>query len=1082
MKIRKIMGLCLIITVIASYFVNATADEDYTIISEGKPITSAFYGEGGFNNTKTSNANDGNPKTVFYSNAGEGTEDWLVIDLQKAYKIAYAEVSITGTAFEYSIIMSKDSEFSESCEFEENDGKFYPKSEDKDETFRYAKLYVPAEVDRFRIREFVVYGAGVIKEEPVKKVSLPEFENKKIPVSLGKPTSSKMYNGGGYLDHRTELAVDGIIDNDSNSSFISAYADEDWLRIDLESAYKIQDVEIAAYPQYKGVRIDNVPDWCVVMASNDECSYNEAFTNYVVLEEKNGVYNLPEEYKDEQFRYFQIVKPEKRGILDAMIVREFTVNVDAKELVYNSALNKPVIYDGDIYYNDALTDGDKNKTINYTDAVIDLLTPSHIKTINVFGEYTDEVVFYGGLENTDPASMKLISENPDEKYRYIYIENKSGADISEVEVSTYFSDIISVWNYDEAENSYYLSVRNGDSSANRTYIAVVSQISAEGKVLTTDSETVTLKSGEEKTIKIFPDYAYKTEKTVCNLFREDTIPLADPTIFKDGELQRELTSSESVSGIEEELMGNLEAALVNNGIAIKLNAVDYLKQTDIYSIVIYDPQDRIIAYTSENAKSEDIDFEYVAKATDPEGSYKAKIIRTDSALETYYKQYTFSNVYPTDEELENCIESFKQTDGTDFAELYNTFYVKKRVIDFSDNPFINDENVYTNIGPIYAYARDNISKWSDAEGVEDINDVLACCKAAVIIYSAIYDDISLKDTARLYSAYMSKVFKEDYATTAELYKSDTKDFDEVTDNLIMCNALAAIKNKSVTSIVSALEKYSDVLNVDIENIKSKKIDIYEIAKKIDNTIPESYYDGLENEIASVLSKYDTSDSQGGGSGQSSGKSVGGAINTKLPAIEVALPIGEKIDEIKTPQYDDVPQGHWAKESIDKLTARGAISGTAENIFEPDRYITRAEFIKIVVSAFKIGTVPEVKITFLDCDVHDWFFPYVDAGVSSKIISGVSAEEFCPNVSILRQDAAVIADKTLLQAAFRMTEPVETSFTDSGEISEYAKYSVKLLVSNNVISGFEDGSFRPKEKLTRAEAAVIVAKLLELVER
>ena len=119
---------------------------------------------------------------------------------------------------------------------------------------------------------------------------------------------------------------------------------------------------------------------------------------------------------------------------------------------------------------------------------------------------------------------------------------------------------------------------------------------------------------------------------------------------------------------------------------------------------------------------------------------------------------------------------------------------------------------------------------------------------------------------------------------------------------------------------------------------------------------------------------------------------------------------------------------------------------------------------------------------MDCDVHDWFFPYVDAGVSSKIISGVSAEEFCPNVSILRQDAAVIADKTLLQAAFRTTEPVETSFTDSGEISEYAKYSVKLLVSNNVISGFEDGSFRPKEKLTRAEAAVIVAKLLELVER
>ena len=135
---------------------------------------------------------------------------------------------------------------------------------------------------------------------------------------------------------------------------------------------------------------------------------------------------------------------------------------------------------------------------------------------------------------------------------------------------------------------------------------------------------------------------------------------------------------------------------------------------------------------------------------------------------------------------------------------------------------------------------------------------------------------------------------------------------------------------------------------------------------------------------------------------------------------------------------------------------------------------------MVVSAFEMTTNPDVKLTFKDCDVNDWFYPYVDAGVSNKIISGVSADEFCPDKNILRQDAAVILDNVLLYLGYAMREPKAVSFTDAHEISAYASEAVKLLVDCGIINGMDDGSFAPKGELTRAQAATLIVKLLDFV--
>lgn len=1102
MKAKRILSLCLIAAIILSCLNFVFAEDEVSVISVGKPIKSVYYDDGNkayYDATKPpSNANDGNTGTIYYSRAGVGNKDALVMDLLEDCKLAYVEAEFNGGTPDYTVIASKTSDFSADVyELTEQEEKWVLPQEVIEEGFRYVKLDVSEQTRLFRVKEFTVYGAGPYVPEPPSVTSgdkkLPAFENKKVPVSLNKKAVAKMYNDGGYLNHNAGLAVDGVIDAENNNAFISAYTEEDWLRVDLGKEVKISDIEITGYPQYKGAKVDTIPDWYVVMASNSECAYNEAFPEYVVLEgaftDITGVFHLPEEYKDQKFRYFQITKPEKAGKLDAMIVREFTVNAYENDLTHIASQNKPVIRNGVINYNDALTDGDDSTKANYENAVIDLLTPSYIKNIVATGDNIDGLVYYGGIENTDVGAMKPILEYPDEKYRYIYIDNSVGANISEIEISTYFSDILSVWNYNEEKNIYSLNVKNGDFTSSRNYTAIVSQIDENGKVLTTNSQKLVINADEEGSFEFSPEFAYGVDHVVCNVFREDIIALTNPAVFVAGENKTQVIISDGIVADDKTLADFIQNEGVNNGVRIKANAVDNIEETDVYSVIVYDPSGDIVGFMSDNAKNADVVYEYIAAATDPEGRYTATISLTDPKKRAYYKSFEFDNVYPTDEEIAECITEFKTTDGSNFADLYDRFYTQKRIIDFSKLSFIDNPTVFDRLGTIYAWTRDNVSKWSEKSSVETIDDILSCLKAALILDSAMYSDISLYDASKLYSVEMSKIFIEDSEVTAGLYirKYSDSEYENVINHLIMCNALSSIKDKEVTKIVENIQKYHEELCVDVNKIRENNIDIYEIAKRLDKSIPDSYYDGLQSEVNAIIDKLQDNGYVGGSGGSGSGGNSGGnsSVNDEKPSIPAILITGEK-NEVKeeatqkVQEFNDVPVTHWARKNIEKLAQKGILNGTGENVFEPERQITRAEFVKIAVSAFGITTNPDSKISFDDCDVNDWFYPYVEAGVASKIISGVSNEAFLPNNSIMRQDAAVILDNVLLYLGRTVPDAVELSFTDAYEISPYALQAVKLLTNCKIINGMDDGRFNPRGALTRAQAATLIVNILDFV--
>ena len=72
----------------------------------------------------------------------------------------------------------------------------------------------------------------------------------------------------------------------------------------------------------------------------------------------------------------------------------------------------------------------------------------------------------------------------------------------------------------------------------------------------------------------------------------------------------------------------------------------------------------------------------------------------------------------------------------------------------------------------------------------------------------------------------------------------------------------------------------------------------------------------------------------------------------------------------------------------------------------------------------------------------------------------------------------LAALVLTLLLFVNTLPLAAAFTDDASIDDGFKKAVAKMSDAKIINGFEDGSFKPKETLTRAQAAKILCVALE----
>ncbi len=205
--------------------------------------------------------------------------------------------------------------------------------------------------------------------------------------------------------------------------------------------------------------------------------------------------------------------------------------------------------------------------------------------------------------------------------------------------------------------------------------------------------------------------------------------------------------------------------------------------------------------------------------------------------------------------------------------------------------------------------------------------------------------------------------------------------------------------------------------------------------------------------------------------------ISGRIQVEYNGLQQSIPV-----QVGTPSLDFADtKTHWARHYIGRLAARGIVSGMGNNTYGPDNSLTRAQFLTILANTVE-GSDPTLAppAGFKDVPPQEWYYNYVNWGFAQGIVRGIDNATFAPNAKVTREQMAIMLDN--LARSTDLVLPVANgavSFTDAALISPWAAGSVSKIVAAGFMGGYPDGKYKPQGNATRAEAATVVYKLLNI---
>lgn len=173
------------------------------------------------------------------------------------------------------------------------------------------------------------------------------------------------------------------------------------------------------------------------------------------------------------------------------------------------------------------------------------------------------------------------------------------------------------------------------------------------------------------------------------------------------------------------------------------------------------------------------------------------------------------------------------------------------------------------------------------------------------------------------------------------------------------------------------------------------------------------------------------------------------------------------------------EGHWSVNDVNKLITRGSVGGYPDGTFKPDATVTRAEFSKILRQSIGYQTVD--GNSFTDTRTH-WALSDIQTLVKNQvIIPSEYGKNYGPDSNITRREIAIMLVRAMgLNDSAIASSGEYTGFTDDSNIKSYDKGYLYLARELGLVGGYEDGSFRPNNRATRAEACVMIVRVLNLM--
>lgn len=177
--------------------------------------------------------------------------------------------------------------------------------------------------------------------------------------------------------------------------------------------------------------------------------------------------------------------------------------------------------------------------------------------------------------------------------------------------------------------------------------------------------------------------------------------------------------------------------------------------------------------------------------------------------------------------------------------------------------------------------------------------------------------------------------------------------------------------------------------------------------------------------------------------------------------------------------------HWARNDILLLANKYIVEGSTLTTFAPKKAITRGEFAMFIAKGLGLTGDRAAAAKFKDVNTSTSLAAYIGAAATAGIVQGMTDGSFKPNNPVTREEMATMMVRAIGVAGIQVTlqgSAADTlkKFSDRGKVGTWAQTDVAKAVQAGIINGQTTSTFGGKNNATRAEAAVMVKRLLDYV--
>ena len=199
--------------------------------------------------------------------------------------------------------------------------------------------------------------------------------------------------------------------------------------------------------------------------------------------------------------------------------------------------------------------------------------------------------------------------------------------------------------------------------------------------------------------------------------------------------------------------------------------------------------------------------------------------------------------------------------------------------------------------------------------------------------------------------------------------------------------------------------------------------------------------------------------------------------------ELAKELGAEY--IATREFMDLLPSQWFYEDVYDAYDRGLFNGFSTEVFAPYNSMTRGMMITVLgrLANVDIKEYEDVEIPFTDVAATAYYTPFIAWAYTTGVTTGTTATTFEPNLPVTREQAATFLARYLkyIEVTLPDCDNPSTSYSDAAKITDYAVASIQEMSRCGIFRGDTDGKFRPKDKITRAEAATTFLRLANGLE-